>query len=256
MKATLSQWVGLVVASGFVLHAGELRVIPQLVSGGGGHSEAGRFAVTGSVGQPVAGAGFESPNRFRSRAGYWSQVLPWINVAPVATDDVLARRSGEGAHILIRHLLDNDYDVDFDTLIFAGFDNVSAKGGRVFRDGPWLIYQPPAGADPTDEDSFTYFVTDSLGTPVTGFVRLVHFVPPDSGPPNALAVEFDPGPPALVRVRFQAIAGRTYLVQASDAVTGPWDPLEIVVAEPNGRLDFVETFGLGPRFYRLVERPE
>lgn len=256
MKAFLSQGVGLAVVSGFMLHAGELRITPQLISGGGGHSEGGRFAATGSVGQPIAGAGFESAGGFQARVGYWSQILPWINVAPVATPDVVSRRSGEGAHILIRHLLSNDYDADYDVLTFAGFDNVSALGGAVFRDGPWLIYQPPTGVDPTAEDSFTYFVTDSVGAPVGGTVRFIPFVPPDSGSPNALAVEFDPGPPALVRVRFQAIAGRAYLVQAAEAITGPWEPLGLLVAEPNGRLDFVEIFGPGPRFYRLVESPE
>lgn len=225
---------------------------PGLVSGGGGLSAGPRFSAAGSVGQPAAGVGFTS-DAFRKRGGFWCQILPWINVPPAPADDLLMRRPGEAAHVLISTLLGNDADADYDPLAFAGFLPASAGGGTLERDGPWLIYSPPAGAAPDATDSFTYFVTDGAAPPVPATVHLLRFVPGAAGSSAALAVEFDPGPPALARLRFHGLPGRTYRVEAAAEVTGPWLDLGPVTAGPTGRMLFTEAGATGPRFYRLTE---
>jgi len=235
------------------LHAAPPALAPQVISSGGGHSGSARFSVTGSIGQPVAVQETGTAGAFAGRAGYWSQVLRWLNAPPAPAADSVSRRPGEGAHILISQLLGNDSDADFDPLGFTGFEPLSANGGTVFREGPWLIYQPPAGGAPGAEDVVTYYLTDGLAGPVAGLVQIVQFVPTDAGPPNALAIEADPGPPAEVRVRFQGIAGRSYRVQVAAGVTGPWSDLGTVAAGPDGRAEFTDTVTSGTSFYRLVE---
>ncbi len=234
------------------LQGAGLVVSPALISGGGGSSGSTRFQVTGSMGQPVAGVGLASTGGLALRSGFWSQVIRWINAQPEPGSDLLTRRPGDGAQILISRLLMNDVDADFDRVTLAGFVPVTAGGGSVFRDGPWLIYQPPAGSDP-ENDVVTYSVTDGFGGPVTGQIQVVRFVPPYDGPPNAWGIGVDPGDPGKVRVRFQGIAGRSYVVQTAPTISGPWGVLGSVVAGSNGAMEVVDTISVDPRFYRLVE---
>jgi len=249
-----SRMVGWMVA--FVgaagLFAGELELQSVLVSGGGGAGESPRFAMVGSVGQPLAGVGFESADGFKLRTGFWTQVTRWVNAVPQPGSDTLTRRPGDAAQILISRLLANDVDGDFDRLSFAGFSGATVGGGSVFRDGPWLIYQPPVGGDP-ETDTVTYLVTDGFGAPVAGQLQVVRYVPPYDGPPNALGIATDPANSNQVRVQFQGIAGRSYLVQTAQAITGPWQVLGPVVAGATGRMEVVDVVRLDPRFYRLVE---
>jgi hypothetical protein len=247
----LSLWL---VAGVSLLEVGmaELAVSPGLVSAGGGSSASARFELVGSVGQSVAGTGLVSTGALGLRSGFWSQVIRWINAQPEPGSDVLTRRPGDGAQILISRLLLNDFDADFDRVTFAGFASVSAGGGNVYREGPWLIYQPPVGLDP-ESDVITYRITDGLGGPVTGQIQVVRSVPPYDGPPNALGIEVDPGDRERVRVRFQGISGRSYVVQTASAITGPWGVLGPVVAGSNGAMEILDTLSLDPRFYRLVE---
>lgn len=252
---TRRNWcVGFVVAlTSVTACAAPLSLDSSVFSGGGGRSGSARFSVTGSIGQPVAVQESGPAGNFEGRAGFWSQVQRWLNAPPVPAADSVSRRPGEGAHFLLSHLLGNDADADFDPLSFAGFEPLSANGGSVLREGPWLIYQPPAGGDPHAGDTVTYYVTDGLAGPVAGLVQIVQFVPTDAGPPNALAIAADPGPPAAVRVRFQGIAGRSYRVQVAAGVNGPWNDLGTVAAGPDGRAEFTDTMTAGTSFYRLVE---
>ena len=230
-----------------------LSVLPHVLPGGGGASSSTRFAVVGSIGQPTPANDLRPGDPFDLRSGFWAQILRWQNAAPRTTDDQVARRPGEGAHVLIRQLLRNDADPDFDTLTLASFDTVSSLGGSVYRDGPWLIYQPPSGAAPGASDSFGYRITDGEAGPVSGTVLVGPFIPSANGPPNPLAITLDPGPPATVRLRFQGIAGRNYLVQTSTDPAGPWTPGTTVTALANGAVHFSETPSSEPRFYRLAE---
>jgi hypothetical protein len=246
----LTLWLALAVLTA---HAQRLSVTPHVLPSGGGLSTSPRFAITGSFGQPTAANELSPGAPLNLRSGFWANVIRWFNAPPSATPDLVSRRPGEGAHVLIRQLLANDVDPDFDTLSLSGFDTTSTLGGTVYRDGPWLIYQPPAAAGPTAEDTFSYQFTDGTAAPITGTVRLGPFLPSSSGPPNALAIVLDPGPPAMVRLRFQGIARRSYLVQAAPNPSGPWTQLGSVTAAFNGRVDYTDAPSQDPRFYRLAE---
>ncbi|MGE3309428.1 MAG: Ig-like domain-containing protein [Limisphaerales bacterium] len=218
-----------------------LAVTPHVVASGGGSTSGARFAVVGTLGQPIASNDLHPDDLIDFRAGFWAVVLRWKNSAPSATADLVSRRPGEAAHILIRQLLRNDLDPDYDALALSGFDGASALGGTVYRDGPWLIYQPPAGGLPGNTDSFSYRITDGDAPPVAGTVTVGPFIAPTDGPPNALAIVLDPGPPPVVRLRFQGIARRNYVVQAAPDPAGPWSVLGSVTAADNGRIDFADT---------------
>jgi len=156
---------GIAFIPGLAASAGSLSLENSVLPGGGGSGRTGRFSLDGSIGQPVAesAASIGSSSAVAERAGFWSQVVRWINADPVARQDIVERRTGQGTHVLIRTLLANDSGTDLELLGLASFDLTTAAGGSVFRDGPWLNYQPPAsGADPA-EDSFTYTARDALG---------------------------------------------------------------------------------------------
>ena len=232
--------------------AQDLSVLPYVFPSGGGRVANSRFVLDGTLGQSTVLTAPEVVDDLVSRSGFWSQIVRWINGLPQANADAVARRPGEGAHILIRQLLANDRDPDFDNLSLVDFDTVTALGGVVYRDGPWLVYEPPTAAGPQAEDSFSYRMTDG-SSPVAGSVRVGPFIPSASGPPNALSIILDSGPPAAVHVRFQGIAGRRYKVQSAAAPAGPWTDRTEITASPNGQVLFSEPPNSEPRFYRLVE---
>jgi len=242
---------GLAVAW-FTAPAQDFSVLPHALPSGAGRLTSARFSLDGTLGQSVAVSAVVDETGLASRAGFWSQIVRWINVPPFATADVVARRPGEGTHVLIRQLLANDRDPDFDALSLVDFDSVTTLGGLVYREGPWLIYEPPANADAQAEDSFDYRVSDG-SAPVKGSVRIGPFIPSAFGPPNSLSIVLDSGPPAAVRVRFQGIAGRLYSVQTASDPAGPWTAQANIQAASNGQVLFSEPPHSEPRFYRLVE---
>ncbi len=218
---------------------------------GGGTLRSSRFSVTGSIGQSMAATTPSTGTELAARAGFWSQTLRWLNAIPVPGSDLVERRAGQGAHVLVASLLANDRDGDWDRLSLLSLAGTSTGGGSLFRDGPWIVYLPPGGAGPAT-DSFTYQIADGLGGVATGTVVIQIPLPPlVSGSP--LAIRNLPGPPAQVEVRFQGVAGRTYQVQTADAATGPWIPSASVVATTSGLLLFTEPPQAGPRFFRVIE---
>ena len=125
----------------------------------------------------------------------------------------------------------------------------------MYRDGPWLIYQPPvAGGDPT-QDSFTYSIRDALGTVATGTVHIQIVGAPAGGAPNAVGVDHLAGPPALVHVHFLGIAGRSYRIETADAANGPWTDAGTLTAAADGSMLYTEADAAGPRFFRIRETP-
>jgi hypothetical protein len=228
-----------------------------VIPGGGGTSRSARFSLDGSVGQPVANSVASSGNLITTaeRAGFWSQVVRWISVVPVALPDVIERRAGQSTHVLIRSLLANDTATDLEVLGFSSFSGITSAGGTVIRDGPWLIYQPPnSGTDPA-EDSFTYTARDALGSPTTGTVRIQIAGIPGGGAPNALGVDRLAGPPPVILVHFLGIAGRSYQVETSDGANGPWTNSGLLSAAANGTMVYSEADTGGSRFYRIRETP-
>jgi hypothetical protein len=214
---------------------------------------AGRFQLTGSIGQPVAESASSVAGLEALRTGYWSQVLRWLNATPVAREDIVERRAGDAAHVLIGTLIGNDFDADFDLIRFIGADPSSVGGGSVFRDGPWLIYEPSSAALNLTEDTFGYTISDGAGGVTTGIVRVRLAGVPAGGAPNALQVELLGGPAPSVRVHFRGLPGRTYEVQTAADPAGPWTSPASLPAGADGSILFTEPSAPGPRFYRIVE---
>ena len=231
--------------------AGPLSLDRGVVGSGGGTSSSARFGVLGTVGQPVASTEVSHQGTWSERAGFWAQTLRWLNVPPVAVADAAERRAGQGTHLLVTELLANDSDGDWDALQVLSVAATSTAGGAVFREGPWVIYEPPAGGGPAS-DSFTYQVTDGQGGVTVGAVLIQVALPPANGA-SPLAVRNLVGPPEQVEVRFQGIAGRTYRVQTAATVDGPWSDLGSRTAGGTGVILFLESPQALPRFYRIIE---
>ncbi len=247
--------LGLLLGPAWAARSAPLSLPDHLVSGGGGRSASARLAVSGSIGQPLASVGVAEGGGRVLRTGYWARLVKWINAAPVAAVDSVRRRPGEGVHVQVTWLLGNDTDPDFDPLVFAGFEGVSDLGGVVFREGPWLVYEPPTGLAPDAADTVTYYVSDGFAAPAAGLLQILPFTPPPGGAPNAIAIVVDPGPPARALVRFQAIAGRSYRVQVAEAIEGPWTDHAVATAGVDGRLVVEDPVVGATRYYRLVETP-
>lgn len=60
---------------------------------------------------------------------------------------------------------------------------------------------------------------------------------------------------SLVKLRFQAMAGKSYTVQRRDSLSGPWTKLRDIPADPSNRVvevNDLEASSLSSRFYRIV----
>ncbi|MGF1455390.1 MAG: Ig-like domain-containing protein [Alphaproteobacteria bacterium] len=95
-----------------------------------------------------------------SATGTVSVTVTPENDAPVAGDDSLATL--QDVPLVVPGLLDNDTDVDGDSLSLAGFDAVSTQSGSIVSSGANTVtYTPAVGF--TGTDSFTYTVADGNG---------------------------------------------------------------------------------------------
>jgi len=231
--------------------AGSLSLDRSVVGSGGGTSSSARFALLGTMGQPVVTTEVSQQGALAGRAGFWAQTLRWLNAPPVTAADAAERRTGQGTHLLAAELVANDSDGDWDSLQLQSVAATSTAGGTVFREGPWVIYEPPAGGGPAT-DSFTYQVTDGQGGITVGTVLVQVALPPVAGA-VPLSIRTLPGPPTQVEVRFQGIAGRSYRVQTATTVNGPWTDLGNRTAGGTGVILFQESPQPSPRFFRIIE---
>jgi hypothetical protein len=62
------------------LQATTLRIDAVVFAGGGSTGQSARFRVDGSIGQGIAESDVGESGRFGIRAGFWSQVLPWMEL--------------------------------------------------------------------------------------------------------------------------------------------------------------------------------
>lgn len=227
-------------------------LLQSVISGGGGVVSAGTSQIQGTLGQPVVGT-FTAGPADAVRVGFWSLATRWLAAPPHAGTDVMQRRPGESGTISRRVLLANDRSSEWTEVQWLSVDAVSAQGGSLFQDGPWIVYQPPPSLPALADDLFQYRVLDPEGGTATGTVLVRAVVPPGTGAPNALGIETLPGTPGSVRVRFQGIPFRTYSVEVAGDPAGPWTGLASLQAAANGVILLVDSAGSSPRFYRLVE---
>ena len=241
-------FVGLVLSA----TAASFSVEHAVFSAGGGSGAAGSLDLFSVVGEPVVSDQAWSGGNLAGRSGILSQWTAWYNRSPEAGTDSVERRTGQGVHFLLSSLLSNDSDQDGDSLIILGVEDVSREGGGIYRDGPWVVYVPPAGQGDLAEDEFQYLLYDGVGAPVSGRVRVrVETAPPASAGP--LSIRNLGGNPPRLEVRFQGIAGRSYRLQSATSLGGPWLNSELLTADAAGVLLFQRLLEDGPHFYRMVE---
>jgi hypothetical protein len=235
------------------LLADTLQLESGIISSGGGAASSYRYSVSGTIGIPIADSEESRPiDGYVTRAGFWSQVVRWINVQPTAFPDTVERRAGQGIQVLASQLIANDVDPDWDPIQLVSVDPLSARGGSITREGQTITYSAPAVGDPLAEDTFTYRISDGVGPAVVGTVLVrVAGSPVISASP--LQITILAGAPARVEIRSQAIAGRSYVMESSATVSGPWSNTGTLIGNASGLLTFIEPLGTQPRFYRLLE---
>lgn len=231
---------------------GTLQLEFGFVSSGGGGTGSERYSINSTIGEPLAGTDPSSGGEFSSRPGFMSQVVRWINAVPVANADILERPAGGEAHFLAADLLGNDADGDWDPLQIVSVDATTLRGGALYLDGPWIIYVPSPTHGATAEDGFNYRMSDGISSPVTGSV-VIRAAGASTSTASPLQIRVLGGVPALLELRFQGIAGRSYRLQRADSLAGPWVNAGTANAGSNGVIRFTEPQGGGSSFFRILE---
>ena len=172
-----------------------------------------------------------------------------INSQPIAGTDEIPRFLPYGAKVKIASLLSNDSDPDGDLLAFVGFSTTSQNGGTITRETDWISYSAPAGF--TNDDSFTYTISDGRGLPVVGIVNVkIQSSPLPS--PNLFVTDLGDG---SYRIRFDGIPGLTYRIEVTGSLSpANWQTLGFEAANPAGNFEITDRppGGFGQRFYRSV----
>jgi hypothetical protein len=173
-----------------------------------------------------------------------------INSAPIAGDDKVERYATQGVKVRLSDLLANDRDADADSLQIK-VDATSRKGGQVTVSDEWVTYTPAPGF--TDEDAFTYTLTDDFGGSAVGTVAVLIKDDQEPGQPLTIA---DLGGGAVL-IRGNGIPGRTYFLEYSDTVAPyKWQEMASakLVTNANGVFEWIDREVKGSRFYRSVYR--
>src|ERR1043166_4058425 len=146
-----------------------------------------------------------------------------INTPPVAGGVTIERDPTNSVKVAIAALLSNDSDADGDPITFLGAS--------------------------TNSDTFTYTISDGLGTPVTGAVTVN--VRTSNGPPANLTI-MDLGSGAYA-IRGDGIPDRTYRIQFSNDPQGTnWQTLATATSDSAGVFQVIDSSGSTQRFYRSV----
>ena len=173
-----------------------------------------------------------------------------INTAPVAGADTIARYPSQGVKVRLATLLSNDSDADGDTLnINVG--STSANSGTITVSGGWAYYTPANGF--TNEDSFTYTLTDGHGGSTIGTVT-VSILVDDAAGQNLVVTDQGSG---SFLIKGSGIPGRTYRMQYNDSLISTpdsWFDLGggIVTPDMSGAFQYTDASGNSGRSYRSV----
>jgi hypothetical protein len=172
-----------------------------------------------------------------------------INTQPFPGTDEVPRFLPYGAKVKIASLLSNDADPDGDLLAFVGFSATSQNGGTISRETDWLSYSAPAGF--TNDDSFTYTISDGRGEPVVGIVNVrVQSNPLPS--PNLSVTDLGDG---SYRIRFDGIPGLIYRIECTGSLSpANWQVMGSEAANQAGNFEITDRppAGFSQRFYRSV----
>jgi hypothetical protein len=172
-----------------------------------------------------------------------------VNFPPVVTNYTAIRNPNAILKLRLAALLATVTNSD-GTALTVTVSALSSNNVAVTLNNGWVFYTPPAGM--TNNDSFTYTVSDSLGGSSSGTVNIQ--VQETSQGEN-LAIQNLGG--GSYQITGSGIPGETYRLQYSDSLTPlNWQFLTggSVTADANGNLSFSDNSGdTNPvRFYRTV----
>jgi RHS repeat-associated protein len=176
-----------------------------------------------------------------------SNALLTIHLAPVA----LGAQRDAAVSLSVAKLLAASRPHATSALSLTAFSATSTNGGSVALAGAQLTYTPPV--DYVGQDAFSYTVSDSQGISASGVV-LITIAPPDNLPPNN-TISTPQRTGDTIVFEYVGVPGRSYVLQAATAVTGPWSNLspQPVVADSTGLIRFSVTIPAGSSmgYYRI-----
>ena len=172
-----------------------------------------------------------------------------VNTPPVAATDTIERPSTNGTKVLISVLLSNDSDADGNGFSFVSVSATSTNGGSITRDANWIYYNPSTGV--TNDDAFTYTVTDTFGAVATGTVLIK--IKENTLPSPQLRI-IDQGNGSYL-IKFDGVPGTNYRIEFKETLNQPsWNPLGSATADPFGMFQYSDTPPINApgRYYRSI----
>lgn len=200
----------------------------------------------------IATGGSTYPINIRAANGFAPDVIqPFtlrVNRRPAGGTAVLTALQNVSGAITLTELRAVSSDPDSDPLTISSVSPTSAQGGTVVLGPSAVTYAPPPGY--SGPDSFSFVVTDGYaGSTGAGTVNVT--VSASAASLNLLSFSVGAGG---ATVAAQGIQGVTYMVQRSPDLLSGWTNLSGPISPgANGRIDFIDSAPLPPRyFYRVV----
>jgi hypothetical protein len=177
-------------------------------------------------------------------------ILDGVN--PTANEDRLVSVPLKTSKFHVLEVLANDTDLLKRTLTITATSSSSIQGGTVVLKGLWILYTPPAGLASGVEDSFTYTLSNGVGSAQgTVYLLAVEWAMTDAM--NILSVTDSA---SGKDVTFSAIPNLGYEVFATSSIApANWIKLGDYTADAQGILRVNDVAAGSSRFYRMRSQP-
>ena len=174
------------------------------------------------------------------------------SIHPTANTDNLVPVPVRTTKFHVSEILANDTDALNRSLSVTAVSSTSKLNGTVELKAGWVLYTPPAGLPQGAQDSFTYTLSNGVGT-ATGNVNLIAEESPMTLTMNLLSVQ---DVPQGKLVTFSTIPNLTYEVYATSTLSpANWVKLGDYPSNSQGILQVTDTNAGSSRFYRMRTLP-
>jgi len=174
------------------------------------------------------------------------------SIHPTANTDNLVPVPVRTTKFHVSEILANDTDALNRSLSVTAVSSTSKLNGTVELKAGWVLYTPPAGLPQGAQDSFTYTLSNGVGT-ATGNVNLIAEEWPMTLTMNLLSVQ---DVPQGKLVTFSTIPNLTYEVYATSTLSpANWVKLGDYPSNSQGILQVTDTNAGSSRFYRMRTLP-